>query len=151
MDLYMFSTTKKKKNLIHLKQNKTKLKTLNGYFVSVGLILVISLISASWWSCSCVQSAFHLPDKWLEVMSLWRRGWFLPYSLGVSSLWLIGHAALGLVKQPIIVGVCIGETVQPWQEKRQEEEDDSKELQGHVPSDPVSTHKASLLEGSITF
>lgn len=48
MDLYMFSTTKKKKNLIHLKQNKTKLKTLNGYFVSVGLILVISLISASW-------------------------------------------------------------------------------------------------------
>lgn len=41
------------------------------------------------------------------------------------------------------------ETVHPWQEKRQEEDDDSKKFQEHVSRDLTFTHKTSFLEGSV--
>lgn len=51
-----------------------------------------------------------------------------------------------------MVGVYpLVEIVQSWQEKRQEEDDNSKDIKGHVHSDLTSTHKASFLEGSFTF
>ena len=76
----------------------------------------------------------------------------MPYSLYIFRLCLIDHAALGLVaKQYITVGVyTLVESVQSRQEKRQEEDDNSKDIQGHVHSDLTSTHKASFLEGSFT-
>ena len=72
----------------------------------------------------------------------------MPYSLCIFRLCLIDHAALGLVaKQYITVGVyTLVQSVQSRQEKRQEEDDNSKDIQGHVHSDLTSTTKPHFLK-----